>query len=210
MRSCSLVAALLMAIWGCSHAAAPPPRPPVAAPMPGSASPRQAPSAGAAASSVALDPTEAITPRELASIPDPVPEAPPRVATGNPVPGESETTIPAAATDAPAPDSPATDSQAAGRAPAPRAEPSDERRWVWRVQVFASPDLEQAERIAKGTSSRFGEPSVIEFESPLYKVRLGAFASEALAQTLRERAVREGFPGAFRMRSPQSMTSSSK
>lgn len=220
MRSSSLVAALLAAICGCSHVSVPPPRPPVAAPISGGTSARHAPSVGAAASSVALDPTEAITPRELASIPDPVPGAPARGAIENPTPGDSEMTVRtpvpdspapnAPATGSPAPDSPATGSQAAESATAPRAESSDERRWVWRVQVFASPDLEQAERIAKDTSSRFGEPSVIEFESPLYKVRLGAFASEALAQTLRERAVREGFPGAFRMRSPRSLTSSSK
>ncbi|HKW50814.1 MAG TPA: SPOR domain-containing protein, partial [Candidatus Eisenbacteria bacterium] len=73
------------------------------------------------------------------------------------------------------------------------------RRGVWRVQLFASPDLAQADRIAKEASLRFGEPSVIEFEDSLYKVRLGAFPTEALAQSLRERAVQGGFPGAFRM-----------
>jgi hypothetical protein len=189
MRSSSLGLVLLVAAWGCGRTAATPPIPPTPVPVSRGSSEwggaeRRVPSAIVAPGAPdVLDSSEAITPEELASIPDPVlakqpaaPHAPPRA----PV-----------------------------RAP-PRARTGDGRRWIWRVQVFASPELTQADRIAKEASSRFGEPFVIEFEGALYKVRLGAFASEALAQALRERAVQEGFPGAFRMRSLESTTNSFK
>jgi hypothetical protein len=77
------------------------------------------------------------------------------------------------------------------------------------VQIFASPDLGLADRQAKQASARLGVPSSIEFEAPLYKVRLGEFASEEEAQALRERAVREGYPGAFRVRLTKSASNDS-
>ena len=205
MRSSRLAAALLAVVWGCSHSAATPPLPAAPAPISGSNSAPRAPVPSMAASSVGVDPTEAITPRELASIPDPVPgddvKRPVRGAIASPEQADSEIAI----------DIPAADSSGESRVPAtPRGDSGDGRHWIWRVQVFASPDLQRADRIAKEASSRFGEPSVIEFEGSLYKVRLGAFASEALAQTLRERAVQEGFPAAFRMRSPEPVSSISK
>jgi hypothetical protein len=186
MRSSSLGLVLLVAAWGCGRTASTPPIPPTPVPVSrGSSEPgeveRRVPSAIVAPGAPdVLDSSEAITPEELASIPDPVPAKQP-----------------------PAP-------QAPPRAPEPvptRAPAGDGSRWIWRVQVFASPERAQADRIAKEASSRFGEPSVIEFEDALYKVRLGAFASEGLAQALRERAVQEGFPGAFRMRSLDATTS---
>jgi hypothetical protein len=202
MRSSSLVSVLLVAAWGCGHTSAAPPSPPTPATVSrGSAGLGGAARGGSAAivapsTPIALDPDEAITPRELASIPDPVPGGNPTSPTANATRGasagdtESTAELPRAV--------PSIDAQGAS----PRGAPAgDGRTWIWRVQVFASPDLAQADRIAKEASVRFGEPSVIEFEDALYKVRLGAFASEALAQTLRERAVQEGFPGAFRMRS---------
>jgi len=169
-------------------------------------------------SPIALDPSEAITARELAAIPDPVPGE----GSGNRGGGATEkaaatdrapaTEIAAAADSEITPERPtAPHSSANIRSDLPRgAKSGDERRGVWRVQVFASPDLDQADRIAKEASQRFGEPSVIEFEDSLYKVRLGAFATEALAQSLRERAVLGGFPGAFRMWGAEPATTSPK
>lgn len=205
MRFSSIGVALLVAAWGCAHTSATPPFPTTPAPVSKVSSAggaeRSVSSAGAATVPVALDPTEAITARELASIPDPIPgheERSPGGGAGKaPAPSDSDVTVnPPAAV-------PATH-------PAPlRAATGDGRHWVWRVQVFASPDLTLATRIANEASARFGEPFVIEFEGGLYKVRLGAFASEGLAQALRERAVQGGFPGAFRMRSPEPTLSSS-
>ena len=138
------------------------------------------PAAGAppaAVASGALDPSEEITAGELASIPEPVSTS---VAAANGIPAETTATVAAEQPGA-----------------------AKESGSIWRVQIFASQDLAQADRVAKEASARFGEPAVIEFEGSLYKVRLGAFRSEALAQTLRERAVSGGFPGAFRMRSSE-------
>jgi peptidoglycan lytic transglycosylase len=200
MRSSSLGAILLAVLWGCAHSAATPPTPaPVArsAPAPVHAG-RGGSSGNIATSPVQPDPTEAITPRELASIPDPVPGGASSQGKAPPAP------------ERPAADPPAARPAAEGAAVASVPEPGDGRRWIWRVQLFASPDLAQADRIAKEASARFAVPYVIEFEGALYKVRLGSFETEALAQTLRERAVQEGFPGAFRMRSEAPVANTAK
>jgi hypothetical protein len=40
----------------------------------------------------------------------------------------------------------------------------------------------------------------VDHEASRYKVRLGGFGSEEEAGTLRDEAVRSGYPGAFRIR----------
>lgn len=127
----------------------------------------------------AADPSEEITPEELATIPDPVPgtDAPPETPSeGTERPGRGMGT-------------PDTDSRSTA--------PSEA---VWRVQIFASEDLPEAERVARRAGALLGTSATVHFDRPLYKVRLGAFATEAEAQSLRERAVRAGYPGAFRIR----------
>jgi sporulation related protein len=81
-----------------------------------------------------------------------------------------------------------------------------ERRAVWRVQIYASPALQEADRVAKDASAKLGEGYVLEFEGTLYKVRLGAFQTEDAARDLRERAIRLGYAGAFRMREDAEIT----
>ena len=217
MRSSRLLSVLLVLAWGCGRSSATPPIPPTPAPISvgsgayGGVARRPAPATVTLSPPLALDPSEAITPRELASIPDPVPgerlinagqaATDKKVATGEAAAAVEKATAAESEIATAGP----TTVGAGARADLPRsAARGDERRGTWRVQVFASPDLEQADRIAKEVSLRFGVPSVIEFEDSLYKVRLGGFATEALAQSLRERAVAEGFPGAFRMWSAES------
>jgi hypothetical protein len=77
---------------------------------------------------------------------------------------------------------------------------TDKSTWIWRVQVFASPDRAQAERTARDASSRLGESYVIDREDSLYKVRLGSFTTESAAEPLKRKAVLEGYTGAFRVR----------
>jgi len=125
-----------------------------------------------------LDPSEVVTPAELATIPDPVPSS------GTSPPGKGAS----AAAAAPAPSSADADSAAT----------SSGQGAAWRVQIFASPDLAQARRVAREASEKFGVPFTIEFEGSIYKVRLGLYSSEEEAQALRERAMSEGYPGAFR------------
>jgi len=80
------------------------------------------------------------------------------------------------------------------------------KRSVWRVQIYASPALQEADRVAKDASAKLGERYVLEFEGTLYKVRLGAFDTEDAARDLRERAIRLGYAGAFRMREDAEIT----
>ena len=175
-----LLVALIAA--GCAHRRAPAPRaePPASEPAPATSPGAVAPESGPGTSVPAkLDPSEAITAEELATIPDPVPgqtAEPPIEA--SPMPESSSTTPP----------STSDGSQTA---------------WIWRVQVFASPERAQAERTAREATERLGESYVIDREGSLYKVRLGAFSKESDAEPLKRKAVLEGYTGAFRVRVPQ-------
>ncbi len=225
-RSAS-AALLVLLVAGCAHVAPRPPRaeeaPRRAAPggaPPAAASP-QSPRAGAPGAPGTPDPSEVMTPAELATIPDPVPDAgsAPRAAPAAPkaraAPGSQ-----AAPDSAPAP-------EAAGRAPDGQA-PADHSssspgealegssgaraagNAVWRVQIFASPDRKLADQQAMEASTRLGVPASVVYEGRLYKVRLGAFGSDDEAQALRERAVRQGWPGAFRVRTSKATNDDSK
>jgi hypothetical protein len=70
---------------------------------------------------------------------------------------------------------------------------------VWRVQIFASPDRAQADRVGREASERLGAPYVLLQDGNLVKVRLGSFTREEDAQVLKERAVKSGYSGAFRV-----------
>ncbi len=156
-----------------------------------------------------LDPREEITPEELASIPEPVPTAAgPSATPAKPAPK--------AAAEAPEPRSQGV---AVGSSPGPpstptsplepdtnstsRAEPATPVAggpWIWRVQILATAEKALAERVAREAAERLGTISRVDRETPLYKVRLGGFGSEADAQILKARAVEMGYPGAFRVK----------
>lgn len=121
------------------------------------------------------DPSEEITPAELATIPEPV-ETPSRAA---PEPLQTRSATPS-------PTIPGTS--------------------VWRVQVLATPERALADRVAVEAAERLGSTARVEREGSLYKVRLGAFATEAEAAGLRERAVEMGYPGAFRVKNGPAAT----
>lgn len=133
------------------------------------------------------DPSEQITPEELATLPDPV-------ARGG------------ASTPQPAPDAPGPSSGTLAPEPGQRPSGADSvapapPEGLWRVQIHASESRAEAERLGRAAARRLGVELFIQREGPLYKVRLGAFATEADAQALRDRAIRAGYPGAFRTRS---------
>lgn len=188
MRATSkgFVAALLLAALvssGCAHQRAPAPRsePPAAQPAPSNTTPGAgAPNTGTSdgASSGKTDPSEVITAEELATIPDPVPGATVEPPVEQAPPAQESTSSP--------PPSPTTD--------------GTQTEWIWRVQVFASPERAQAERTAREASERLGERYVIDHDGPLYKVRLGTFSKESDAEPLKRKAVLEGYTGAFRVR----------
>lgn len=141
-----------------------------------------------------LDPSEEITPEELASIPEPVPAAPrsaaqaqialkPPAVASEPLSSGGEATAPSPLATTPEP------------SPAGIGGP-----WIWRVQILATPDRALAERVAREAAERLGTTSRVDAEPPLHKVRLGGFGSEADAQILKARAVEMGYPGAFRVK----------
>jgi len=131
-----------------------------------------------------------MTPEELATIPEPVPTAAAAASAGS---DSTLGSLPLLTSPDRSPEPPAGGSSVPP-APVPADGPA------WRVQIFATPELSQADRMSKEAAARLGVRGTIEFEEGLYKVRLGAFATEEEAQALRERAVREGYPGAFRVR----------
>ena len=158
-----------------------PPEPAPAEPPPSGAT--EGPPPGGAPTR--LDPSEQITPQELATLPDPVPRG---------------TTTPEPAPDAPQPSSgtlpPGSGSRpSSGDSAAPA--PSE---GLWSVQIHASESRTEAERLGRTAARRLKAELFIQREGSLYKVRLGAFATEADAQALRDRAIRAGYPGAFRTR----------
>lgn len=143
-----------------------------------------------------------MTPAELATIPDPVPAG-----------GEGSRGLQSGLAGRPAGAAPGDSTRPPGVTgtpePTPQADSSKERAGsapgglsgghLWQVQIYACPDLAQADRVAKDAARRLGVGYVIRYEERLYKIRLGAYASESDALALRERAIREGFPGAFRV-----------
>ncbi len=136
-----------------------------------------------------LDPSEEITPEELASIPEPLPA--------------SSTTLKGALDqpmDSVAPAPSETPSGAAQTPAGTAGDPVTLGAAVWRVQIFASDRREEADRVSREAAQALSVAASVDRDGALYKVRLGRFATEAEAQALRERAIRAGFPGAFRIK----------
>lgn len=63
----------------------------------------------------------------------------------------------------------------------------------WRVQLFASSAMTNAEELARQARESFSEAVYVEYEAPLYKVRVGDFMTKAAAKTMVTRAQAEGF-----------------
>jgi cell division septation protein DedD len=67
----------------------------------------------------------------------------------------------------------------------------------YRIQIFASTEEVRAKEVAGEARSRLGEPVYIEFEAPLYKVRVGDCVTRGEADALKERAAQQGYDGAW-------------
>jgi len=143
-----------------------------------------------------LDPSERITPEELASIPDPVPGSREVLSPASGAPSGTNSALKGSAAPPMNPVAPAG-SQAASGAEEGASVPAASG-WVWRVQVFASESAADAERVSREAAARLRAEAVVALEGTLYKVRLGGFATESEAQSLRERAIAAGYAGAFR------------
>lgn len=186
-RARALLFGLFLLAGGCAHAsAAASAARPAGAPT---SRPASSPaSAASAAPSGARDPSEEITPEELASIPDPVPA------------GNDSSPPPVAPAKAPAGALEPRSAPPESIAPGPPAIAAPPGEFTWRVQILATPDRALAARVAAEAAERLGTTSMIVVESGLSKVRLGGFATEGEAQILKGRAVEMGYPGAFRVK----------
>ena len=67
----------------------------------------------------------------------------------------------------------------------------------WRVQLAASSERDDADRLAREARSRLGVPVYVDFEAPLYKIRAGDYIDRAEALRLRDRARANGYDGAW-------------
>jgi|GEM_PF-1502731 len=67
----------------------------------------------------------------------------------------------------------------------------------FRVQIYATRDVEKARRVAESAKSLFGEQTYIEFQEPLYKVRLGDYRRREGAKIMRHRVASSGFEDAW-------------
>ena len=181
----STVAVAALAGAGCAGSGAPPPVPTDPGISRGPAAGR-APAGGDSAPR--LDPSEEITPEELASIPEPLP------ATSTPLKGAQNQ--PMAGVAQPPSEAPSGASQPPGTT-APTATLGPQ---VWRVQIYASERREEAERVRGEATLALAVPGTVDREGAFFKVRLGRFATEAEAQTLREQAIEAGYSGAFRIK----------
>jgi cell division septation protein DedD len=63
----------------------------------------------------------------------------------------------------------------------------------WRVQIFASSSMVNADELARKARGVFTEPVYVEYEPPLYKVRVGDFLAKDDARHMMNRAKAENF-----------------
>ncbi len=83
-----------------------------------------------------------------------------------------------------------------------RTRKAEERGIVYRVQVYATTFLDQAEEFAQRVREKIEEEVHIQYESPLYKVRVGDCSTEEEAELLREKIARASFPHPWIVRVP--------
>jgi hypothetical protein len=67
----------------------------------------------------------------------------------------------------------------------------------YRLQIFATSDRVKAEETAAGAKQSFTEPIYVEYEAPLYKVRIGDCATRQEAEALKEKASLQGYDGSW-------------
>ena len=67
----------------------------------------------------------------------------------------------------------------------------------WRVQIFASASMVNADELARVARTRFSEPVYVEYEPPMYKVRVGDFFTKSAASSMKTRVHAEDYQDAF-------------
>ncbi len=111
---------------------------------------------------------------------------------GAPVAGDASLLPPPPPPPDPAPASGAVMTPEGWSTPAPERQVSG-----YRLQIFATSDRQRAEETAAGARKSFTEPIYVEYEAPLYKVRIGDCATRQEAEMLKEKASLQGYDGSW-------------
>ena len=70
----------------------------------------------------------------------------------------------------------------------------------YRVQILATKQLVNAERLQKDLSSILNQKIYIVFEAPNYKVRVGNFIDRSKAENFRKNLIKEGYQSSWIIR----------
>ena len=182
-------------IGGCRSASTPAD---TQAPPPASTSPSASASTSSASAPASAPPAASSPVPEFGTLPPPPPAPDPTPPAGSV--GTAEGWIDPAGS-APTSSTPAAGSQAAG-AQASSAQTTTAQIPGYRVQIFASSERARAESAAADARQRFTEAVYIEFEAPLYKVRVGDCATRHEADALKVKAGTAGYDGAWVAETP--------
>lgn len=85
---------------------------------------------------------------------------------------------------------------AADSARAPRLAPAASLVPGYRVQIYQTLSLVEAESHARVAAEVLGVPGYVEFRAPYYRVRMGDCRTRAAGEGLLGRVARSGYPGA--------------
>lgn len=85
---------------------------------------------------------------------------------------------------------------AADSARGPRLAPAASLVPGYRVQIYQTLSLVEAESHARVAAEALGVPGYVEFRAPYYRVRMGDCRTRAAGEGLLGRVARSGFPGA--------------
>ena len=70
----------------------------------------------------------------------------------------------------------------------------------YRVQVYTTQNISEADSILTLTDSLFNGEAYLQFDAPLYKIRVGNLKSRANAETLQLVTRKKGFPRSWVLR----------
>jgi hypothetical protein len=77
---------------------------------------------------------------------------------------------------------------------------ADQTLMIYRIQLFTTKELAKATAVRDEAVVDFGEEVRVDFETPYYKVRVGAYATAREAEPLLNEARRLGYRGAWAVR----------
>lgn len=79
----------------------------------------------------------------------------------------------------------------------PRSAEGQDFEYGFRVQLYATKEVEKAREVALSARMLFSENTYVEFQEPWYKVRLGDYRNRDEAEKMRYRASTSGFADAW-------------